>query len=142
MAKGIKQDSKQGLNRHDLICINCPLSCALELYEEGGEVKEVKGAECKIGQRYAVEEFTNPRRVLTTTVKAVGGLVPMLPVRSIEPIPRPLLKDAVIMLARVVVEAPVAVGQVIYPDILGTGIDVIASRALEKLDGDYSNSGV
>jgi CxxC motif-containing protein len=66
----------------------------------------------------------------------------MLPVRSIEPIPRPLLKDAVIMLARVVVEAPVAVGQVIYPDILGTGIDVIASRALEKLDGDYSNSGV
>ncbi len=124
------------MNKHDLVCINCPLSCALELYDEGGEVKEVKGAECKIGQRYAVEEFKNPRRLLTTTVKAVGGLVPMLPVRSAEPIPRALLKDAVTTLARLVVDAPVAVGQVIYPDILGTGTDIIASRALEKLDGD------
>ncbi len=124
------------MNKHDLVCINCPLSCALEVYEEGGEVKEVKGAECKIGQRYAIEEFTNPRRMLTTTVHAVGGLVPMLPVRSAEPIPRALLKDAVITLARLVVDAPVAVGQVIYPDILGTGIDVIASRSLEKLDGE------
>ncbi len=124
------------MNKHDLICINCPLSCALEVYEEGGEVKEVKGAECKIGQRYAIEEFTNPRRMLTTTVRATGGLVPMLPVRSAEPIPRALLKDAVVTLARLVVDAPVAVGQVVYPDILGTGIDVIASRSLEKLDGE------
>ncbi len=123
------------MNKHDLVCINCPLSCALEVFEEGGEVKEVKGADCKIGQKYAIEEFTNPRRMLTTTIRAVGGLVPMLPVRSAEPIPRALLKDAVITLARLVVDAPVAVGQVIYPDILGTGIDVIASRALEKLDG-------
>ncbi len=121
------------MNKHDLVCINCPLSCALEVYEEGGEIKEVKGAECKIGKRYAVEEFTDPRRVLTTTVKAVGGLVPMLPVRSAAPIPRALLKDAVITLARLVVDAPVALGQVVYPDILGTGIDVIASRALERL---------
>ena len=128
--------ANKGVNVHELVCINCPLSCALELYEEGGEIKEVRGAECKIGQRYAVEEFTNPRRILTTTIKAVGGLVPMLPVRSAEPIPRALLKDAVVMLARVVVEAPVAVGQVIYPNILGTGVDIIASRALERLDGD------
>ena len=136
MNKGAGKGRKKALNKHDLVCINCPLSCALELYEEGGEVKEVKGAECKIGQRYAVEEFSNPRRILTTTIKAAGGLVPMLPVRSAEPIPRALLKDAVVMLARVVAEAPVAVGQVIYPNILGTGIDVIASRALEKLNGD------
>ncbi len=124
------------MNKHDLVCINCPLSCALEVYEEGGEVKEVKGADCKIGERYAVEEFTHPRRVLTTTVRAVGGLVPMLPVRSAEAIPRALLKDAVVMLSRLVVDAPVAMGQIVYPDILGTGVDVIASRALDKLDGN------
>ena len=29
-------------------------------------------------------------------------------------------------------DAPVADGQVIYPDILGTGVDVVASRELDE----------
>jgi CxxC motif-containing protein len=31
-----------------------------------------------------------------------------------------------------VVEAPVADGQVVYPDILGTGVDIVSSRKLER----------
>jgi len=34
----------------------------------------------------------------------------------------------------VVVQAPVTEGQVIYPDIMNTGVDVIASRDLMKED--------
>ncbi len=120
------------MNRHDFVCINCPLSCNLELYEEGGEVREVKGAECKMGNRYAVQEFTDPRRMLTTTVQAVGGLVSVLPVRSATTIPMNLIRDAVKALAFIVVDAPVELGQVIFPDIAGTGVDVIASRSLER----------
>ena len=115
---------------HNYTCINCPLSCPLELTEEDGEVLEVKGADCRVGEKYAVEEFRNPRRTVSTTVRVKGGVLPLLPVVSAAPIPKALVRDAVRILAKLTVNAPVADGQVIYPDILGTGVDVIASRKL------------
>ncbi len=127
------------MNKHDFVCINCPLSCSLELYEEDGNVIEVKGSDCKIGEKYAAEEFTDPRRVLTTTVKAKSGIVTLLPVRSTAAIPKRLVRDAVKALADVVVEAPVERGQVIVSDILDTGIDVVASRHMEKVSSNPEN---
>lgn len=120
--------------KHDFVCINCPLSCALELTEEDGEVLEVSGNECKIGVKYAEEEFRDPRRVVTTTVTAKDGVLPLLPVRTAEAIPKRLVVEAVGALAGLVVEAPVTDGQVIYPDIVGTGVDVIASRDLARVE--------
>ena len=121
-------------NKHNYVCINCPLSCALELTEENGEVLEVTGDECKVGARYAEEEFRDPRRVVTTTILVRDGALPVLPVRTAEAIPKRLVIDAVKALVEVVAKAPVTEGQVIYPDILGTGVDVIASRDLMKED--------
>ena len=121
-------------NKHDFVCINCPLSCPLELTEEEGEVLEVSGNECKVGVKYAEEEFKDPRRVVTTTVTAKDGVLPLLPVRTAEAIPKRLVVEAVGALAGLVVEAPVTDGQVIYPDIVGTGVDVIASRDLARSD--------
>ena len=125
-------------NKHNFVCINCPLSCALELTEEDGEVLGVSGNECKIGIKYAEEEFKDPRRVVTTTVPVSDGVLPLLPVRTAEAIPKRLVVEAVGALAGLVVEAPVTDGQVIYPDIVGTGVDVIASRDLARLDQDIS----
>ncbi|MDD3718953.1 MAG: DUF1667 domain-containing protein [Actinomycetota bacterium] len=117
-------------SKHEFTCINCPLSCSLVLSEEDGEVLEVSGADCKVGEKYAVEEFKDPRRTLSTTVKVKGGALPLLPVVSASPIPKRLVRDAVRALAEVVLEAPVADGQVIYEDIMGTGVNVVASRTL------------
>ena len=122
--------------KHEYVCINCPLSCPLELLEEDGEVLEVKGHDCKVGARYAEEEFRDPRRVVTTTVRARGGALPLLPVRSESPIPKKRVAEAVAALSGLTVDAPVRNGQVIYPDILGTGVDVISSRDLEEHHGD------
>ena len=117
--------------KHDFVCINCPLSCSLELTEEDGEVLEVSGADCNVGEKYAVEEFKDPRRTVSTTVMVRGGVLPLLPVVSAATIPKTMVKEAVRALAGVVVDAPVADGQVIYPDILGTGVDIVSSRRLD-----------
>ncbi|MDD5447745.1 MAG: DUF1667 domain-containing protein [Actinomycetota bacterium] len=119
-------------NKHQYVCINCPLSCSLELLEEKGEVAEVQGAECKIGKKYAEEEFKNPRRMVTTTVLIEGGELPLLPVRSKSSIPKALVGEAVKALADVVVKAPVKSGDIIYPNIVDTGVDIVASRDLPK----------
>jgi len=110
------------------------MSCALELTEENGEVTGVTGAQCKVGEKYAAEEFADPRRVVTTTVPVRHGLLPLLPVRTTTAIPRRLILDATRRLSEVVLEAPVRNGQVIVADIMGTGVDVIASRDLEEHD--------
>jgi CxxC motif-containing protein len=119
-------------NKHNFVCINCPLGCPLELVEENGEVLEVSGNECKVGRKYAEEEFRDPRRMVTTTVSVRGGVLPLLPVASASPIPKKLAREAVRVLSEVVVDAPVEDRQVIYADILGTGIDVISSRELDR----------
>jgi CxxC motif-containing protein len=97
-------------------------------------VLEVKGQGCKVGERYAKQEFTDPRRVVTTTVPVRDGALPLVPVRSAGTIPKRLVADAAKALAEVVVEAPVNSGDVIVKDILGTGIDVIASRDLARAE--------
>jgi CxxC motif-containing protein len=117
--------------KHDLVCINCPLSCSIELIEENGEVLEISGADCKVGVKYAEEEFRNPRRMVSTTVKVEGGVLPLLPVASVSPIPKSMVREAVRALAGVVLAAPIADGQVVYRDILGTGVDIVSSRRLE-----------
>jgi CxxC motif-containing protein len=122
-------------SKHEYTCINCPLSCSLELTEENGEVLGVTGNECKIGARYAEEEFRDPRRVVTTTVAVRDGVLPLLPVRTATPIPKRLVTDASKVLASVVVDAPVENGQVVLKNILDTGVDVIASRDLERRNG-------
>ena len=119
---------------HSFTCINCPLSCSLELVEEDGEILEVRGNECEVGKRYAEEEFRDPRRVVTTTVRVRNGILPLLPVVSTGPIPKALVKEAVKALAGVVLEAPVEDGQVVVADILRTGADIVASRRLDRLD--------
>ncbi|MBK5093825.1 MAG: DUF1667 domain-containing protein [Actinobacteria bacterium] len=120
--------------KHDFVCINCPLSCPLELTEEDGEVLEVSGHECKVGVKYAEEEFKDPRRVVTTTITAEDGVLPLLPVRTKEAIPKNLVGQAVRVLADIVVEAPVENGQLILPNILDTGVDVVATRDLARVE--------
>jgi CxxC motif-containing protein len=118
---------------HNYTCINCPLSCSLELKEEDGKVLEVTGSDCKVGAKYAEEEFTDPRRVVTTTVGVLGGVLPLLPVRTETAIPKRLVWQAVGEIADVVVDAPVKNGQRLLRNVAGTGVDVVATRDLPGL---------
>ncbi len=116
--------------KHDFICINCPLSCTVELFEENGEVQEVRGNECAVGEKYAVTEYLDPRRRVTTTVRVRGGVLPVVPVATSAPVPKRLVREVVRALAGVELQAPVEMGQVVMPDILGTGVDVVTTRPL------------
>lgn len=115
------------------LCIGCPLGCRLELDEdEAGTIVEVRGSSCKKGERYAAQEHTDPRRLVTTTVAVTGGTWPRLPVKTTGEVPRDLVLEAARALADVVVAAPVRLGDVVVADLLGTGCDVVATRDLPR----------
>jgi CxxC motif-containing protein len=116
---------------HTFTCIKCPLSCQIELIEENGIITHIEGHTCPQGEQYAREEFTNPVRIVTTTVVITHGILPRLPVRSETPVPKCTVKECIHALNNIKVQAPVSCGDIIYENILDTGIDIIASRRLE-----------
>lgn len=115
----------------ELICIVCPKGCHLKVDEDNGWA--VTGNSCPKGAEYGQNELRNPTRVLTTTVCVEGGLYPRIPVKTNRAIPKGLLMDAMAEVAKVRLVAPVRRGQVILPDLLGTGADLVASRDMDAL---------
>lgn len=113
----------------ELICIVCPVGCHLHV-EETEQGYKVSGNKCKRGEVYGIKELTNPTRVLPTTVKITGATLPRLPVKTAEPIPKRLIFEAMKVINKVEVQAPVKLGDIIIEDLLGTGIPVVATRDL------------
>ena len=111
-----------------LICVTCPMGCRLDVTVADGQVVAVEGQGCKRGLTYAQDEITNPRRVVTTTVRVQTGRHPLLPVYTDCPFPKDQILPLLAELRRIAVNAPVQARQVILANALGTGINVLASR--------------
>jgi CxxC motif-containing protein len=114
-----------------IICIGCPLGCRTTLrINKQHQVVEITGYKCKEGRQYVMEEYRNPVRIFTTTVLTEKNSRPLLPVRTNRPILKSRLKEATLTLVRVKAKPPVTVGQVILPNLLDSGVDVVATDDL------------
>lgn len=111
----------------NMTCVVCPRGCALTVTVDGGTIVSVTGNTCKRGAAYAEAELLHPERMLTTTV-SVGGRSRMLAVRTRTAIPKDKIFDIMHVLYTVKAQAPVHIGDVIVPDVCGTGVDVVASQ--------------
>jgi len=112
-------------------CIGCPIGCPLQLTHEGSEILEIEGHQCSRGAKYARQEFTDPRRGMSTTVRVEGARWARLPVKVSKPIPKHRVIEAARIIHGVVVQAPVKVGDVVLRNLLGEeGVDVVATRSM------------
>ena len=116
----------------NLICIGCPMGCPLTVTLEGGEVSRVEGNTCKRGDAYARREVANPTRILTTTVPVRCGVSPTVAVKTAGEVPKPLLLECVRAIKSLTAEAPVKAGQVVFENICGTGVNLIAVKDVER----------
>lgn len=102
-------------------CTLCPKGCDLNL--EAG---------CPKGEAYLLRERQDPRRTVLTSVLIRDGTRPVVSVKSSLPVPLPMLRPVVAELSLRSVQAPVVMGQVLFSDILETGADIVATRAVPK----------
>lgn len=114
----------------ELICIVCPKGCHLKVDEENGYT--VTGNGCPRGAAYGHKELTNPTRVITSTVRVEGGTLRRASVKTSADIPKGRIFEAMRLLDGVVLQAPVAIGDVVVPDILGLGVDFVATKNVPK----------
>jgi len=97
------------------------------------KIKSITGKDCPKGYEYAKEEFVNPVRILSTTVRVINGEFPLISVRTEKAIPKRLLLKAMEEIAQIKIEAPIQIGETIVENLLGTGIKLIATRNIKKL---------
>ncbi len=120
------------MEKKTLICIGCPLGCPLEAQMENGRVLSVSGNTCKNGEKYAHKELTNPTRIVTSTVKVLGGSLGAVSVKTESDIPKNKIFDCVLALKTIELTAPVALGDVVVENVAGTGVNVIATKHVPK----------
>ena len=113
-----------------IICILCPKGCRAVLGEGVEEIENPKEL-CKRGIRYVQEERKEPRRLLTTTVRTRGSRVKLFPVRTSGPIPKRILSECMKVTAALTVTPPIRCGEVIVPNLLDSGQELIASDHLD-----------
>ena len=116
------------MEKRELICIGCPMGCPLTVTLDGGAVVTVQGNTCPRGDAYARKEVTAPTRIVTSTVRVIGGTLAMVSCKTRSDIPKGQIFDVVRALKDVEVSAPVAIGQVLVENAAGTGVDIIATK--------------
>ena len=114
-----------------IICIGCPLGCEVTLtIGHKGKVEGIRGYSCKEGKIHALEEYQNPTRVLTSTVRTKNSSRPLLPVKTSKPVLKTKLMQCMSALANIRVSPPVKIGEVVLANLLETSVDVIATDDL------------
>lgn len=118
--------------KKELVCIGCPMGCPLEVELEGDKVIKVTGNICKRGEDYGIKECTNPTRIVTSSVSVEGGEIEVVPVKTQGDIPKGKIFSIVEELKNVKVTAPINVGDVIIENICDTGVNIVATRKINR----------
>ena len=116
----------------NLVCIECPIGCSLTA-EKTGEQWDVKGNRCVKGADFAINEITDPRRSISSTVRTNFKTVPRLSVRTQGEVPLNTIFAVMEQINSVSLDHPVHIGEVIIENVSNTGIDVIATSDLYYL---------
>ena len=123
-----------------LTCVLCPVGCELEVDMGAGGCLQVTGNQCDKGIPFAEEEILRPMRNLATSVPVRGTASRMVSVRLSGPVPREMIFPILAEIAKLRPEAPVRRGQVLIADVLGAGVDVIATRTVAEMGAAPPNS--
>ncbi|MDD6193730.1 MAG: DUF1667 domain-containing protein [Lachnospiraceae bacterium] len=120
----------------EMTCITCPNGCTLRVEEKDGEI-QVSGNKCKRGETFALAELQHPMRTICSTVRTAFAGTPVIPVRVSGEIPKEMIFDVMKEINTIVVEHPVKRGEVLLPDVLNLGVDIIVTSNV--LEGGQEN---
>jgi CxxC motif-containing protein len=112
----------------EFVCTVCPNGCILTVEIEDKQVTKITGNDCPRGAVYGKEEAIAPMRILTTTVQVIGAKFPVVSVKTSGRILKSLLFDVMKQCNQVSVQAPVKIGDVLIHHVLGTNVDIIATK--------------
>ena len=120
------------MQEKEMTCIVCPIGCQLKVTQDAQGVR-VSGNTCPKGEVYGIAEMTDPRRMVTLSVAVAGGQLPLVSVKTRQPVPKGKIVAVVGELRKLRLQAPVHIGDVVRANIADTGVDVVATREIVAL---------
>ncbi|MGI6358503.1 MAG: DUF1667 domain-containing protein [Bacillota bacterium] len=114
------------------VCIVCPNGCDITAEVDGPRVISISGALCKRGKDYVTQEILDPKRNIASSIKVNDGKLPLVSVRLTDVIPKRSIFKVMDAIKATQVAAPVTIGQVLIRDVAGLGVDVIATKSVER----------
>ncbi len=90
------------------------------------------GNTCKRGDEYARKEVTHPTRIVTSSVAITGGELPVVSVKTRNDIPKEKIFAIMEALEKVVLTAPVKIGDVALANVCDTGVDVVVTKDIRS----------
>ena len=127
--------------KRDVTCIVCPKGCKMVVSNIDGEYI-VEGNTCIRGSKYGVDEVTNPKRVITSTLRLEGSYLNMLPVKTNGPVPKEKMFEVMEVLANIKITAPVSVGDIIVKNVLNTGVDIVSCKTMKNTSIVYNEENL
>jgi len=115
----------------EMTCIRCPLGCRITVTQNGDQYA-VTGNTCRRGEEYGIQEMSCPMRVVTTSVRVENGVRKVCSVKTADAVPRAEIPDVLAAAARMKVQAPIVIGQVLCENIAGTGVCLVATACDRK----------
>lgn len=113
----------------EITCIGCPMGCRITAELEGGKILRIEGYICNNGKKYAEEELTVPKRMVTALMRVVGSRHP-LAVKTSHPIEKSKIFDCLKEIRSNAVTVPITIGEVLIHGVCGTDVDIIATKEL------------
>ena len=111
----------------NLTCIVCPIGCDIKVEYNGKNVISVTGNTCPRGKVYAESEVVSPVRTVTSTVKSIDGKI--IPVKTLTPISKEKVFDAMKIINSAKPRLPICAGDVIIEDVFGAKL--VATQSVE-----------
>jgi CxxC motif-containing protein len=117
-----------------ITCIICPIGCKILVRTDGKQFEVLNGNKCKRGIEYSKNEALDPKRLLTSSVLVINGQWPLVSVKSSSAVPKEKIFSVLKEIKNKTVNAPVKMGQIIIKNAANTGVDIVATKSINKLD--------
>lgn len=116
-----------------LICVVCPNGCELDISMDENKDVSVSGEMCVRGIDWAKQEVINPLRTIASNILVKNGDWSLLSVRTDRPIPLKKISKTMEKIKKVVVNAPIYMGDIIIKNVANTNAMIIATRNVAEI---------
>jgi len=72
------------------------------------------------------------RRVVISVVRCHNGDIPTASVKTSSPVPKDTVRDVMAAMCTIQVMAPIAIGDILVPNVCNSGVDVVATRGVAR----------
>ncbi|MDN5341976.1 DUF1667 domain-containing protein [Oceanotoga sp. DSM 15011] len=115
-----------------MTCVNCPVGCKVTIkFYEDKTIESIEGNRCEKGRQFVIDEIIDPKRTLVTSILVKNGKQPLTSVKSDKPLPLKFVEEAMKIIRKTVVKAPVKRGDILIKKIY-EDVNIISTRSVEK----------